>query len=159
MPEMFPSMYRPEMHENQGNSQSGYPASLTASFFLFIITAILMMVAGLVLATSGYTGPMDVDPSFRSAVVRNQKIVAIFNIVVALVISILASQLRRGSTMSRRWLAIVVLVAVVGNLLAFVVKAGGFVLGIIPVLLAFAALLMYTSAATAYFDRIRGLND
>lgn len=158
MPEMFPSMYRPEMNHNRP-TPTGYPASLTASFFLFIITAILMMVAGLILATSGYTGPIDVDPSFRVVVVRNQKIVAIFNIVVALIISILASQLRRGSTMSRRWLAIVVLVAVIGNLIAFVVKAGGFVLGVIPVLLAFAALLMYTSTASAYFDRIRGLND
>lgn len=158
MPEMFPSMYRPEMNNNRP-TPTGYPASLTASFFLFIITAILMMVAGLVLATSGYTGPIDVDPSFRVVVVRNQKIVAIFNIVVALIISILASQLRRGSTMSRRWLAIVALVAVIGNLIAFVVKAGGFVLGVIPLLLAFAALLMYTSTASAYFDRIRGLND
>lgn len=155
MPEMFPSMYRPEMQNNSPKS-AGHPISLTVSFFLFIGTAILMMFAGLVLATSGYQGELDVDPSFRGAVVRNQRIVAVFNIVIALVVAVLASQLRRGSTMSRRWLAVVVLVAVIGNLLAFVVKAGGFVLGIIPVLLAFAALLMYTQESNAYVERIRG---
>ncbi|MDH4657418.1 hypothetical protein ACX3U9_10490 [Corynebacterium pyruviciproducens] len=155
MPEMFPSMYRPEMQNNRPTS-AGYPISLTVSFFLFIGTAILMMFAGLVLATSGYQGELDVDPSFRAAVVRNQRIVAVFNIVIALVVAVLASQLRRGSTMSRRWLAVVVLVAVIGNLLAFVVKAGGFVLGIIPVLLAFAALLMYTQESNAYVEKIRG---
>ena len=132
-----------------------YPAIVKGAFFVYIATACLMILAGLIVGTAGYTGEAGVSPDVRAAVVRNQRFVAVFNIVAALVIAVLASRLKSGSSMSRKWLLGVVLVVVIADLLAFVVKAGGFAFGIIPVLLAAAGLAMYSEPANTYFRRIQ----
>lgn len=157
MTNMFPSMIRGGQQPHQP-AQSGIeavsepPAALRSGYVLMLLSTMVMLFGGLVIATIGYTGDPNVDPRLIAAVERNQRIVGIANIVFAMVLVLLVVQVRKGARRVRPWIAGVVAFVVLVDMLAFMIKASGFFVAIIPFLLAWSAFLLYKPSVTAYLD-------
>lgn len=159
MPSMFPSMYRSERSDahpgpsGRREAALGIPKALRAGFYVLVVASIVMILAGLILATSGYRGSPTEPAEFQNAVVRNQRVLAMFNMVLGLVVATLASQLRHGAKVSRRWLLGCIFVGVVFNLVAFIFKAAGPGMALVPILLAIGGLLIYRPSVNAFVEQ------
>ena len=159
MPSMFPSpatggddINRRPVHEPSA-ADGTMPKLLKAVFWMLLATAAFMILTGLILYTAGYTGPADMDESYKEAVVNNQKFIGGINAFAGVVIAALTSQLPRGGKTPRRVLLALMMLVVLVDLLSFATRAGGFALGIIAVLLALDALLLFRPSISDHIDR------
>lgn len=137
-----------------------WPTSLRYGFVLTIVAAILMLVTGMVMLTHGEIrgedAPLDVIASYES----NLRIVAIGNIVLALLLTAAASYLRRGSVVGRRWLGVGLFISAFLNIAGFIVSVVGLASIVIVVLVAFAGMFAFRPAANEFvrettWDRVR----
>ncbi|WP_080794422.1 hypothetical protein [Corynebacterium pacaense] len=131
----------------------GLPTSLKAAFWLLLGTSVLLVLSGLVLLTSGYTGDDSASAEYREQVINNQKFIGGINAFAGIVVAALTSQVPRGGKNVRRLLLAIIVLLLLVNLLAFVVRMGGFALAVIGVLLALGALLLYRPAASDHIER------
>lgn len=122
---------------------STMPPSLKWALGLFIATAALMVLTGLVMYTAGYTGPADADQDYQEVVVNNQKFIGALNGLAGVVIAALISQVPRSGKNVRRLLLAISLLVVLVDLLSFVTRAGGISLAVIAILLALGCLLVF----------------
>ncbi|BAU94834.1 hypothetical protein N24_0572 [Corynebacterium suranareeae] len=159
MPSMFPSpatggddINRRPLNEPQADEHT-IPTVLKVVFWMLFATAAFMIFSGLVMYTAGYTGPEDVEESYKDVVVNNQKFIGGINAFAGIVIAALTSQLPRGGKNPRRILLGIVLLVVLTDLLSFATRAGGFALAVIAVLLALEALLMFRPSINAHIER------
>ncbi|AKK04044.1 hypothetical protein [Corynebacterium epidermidicanis] len=157
MTNMFPTMYRGGQDPDDHRSHSDHdvarpPTALRWGYLLMLASTMFMLVAGLIIATAGYTGDPNVDPRFAEAVVLNQRIVGICNIVAAMVLVLLSVQVRNGARKVRPWVVGVVVLVVLVDMIAFLIKAGGFAVALIPVMLATSAVLLYRDSVTLHLD-------
>ncbi|MDU0479034.1 hypothetical protein QVA66_07255 [Staphylococcus chromogenes] len=156
MTNMYPSMFRGDRgndhHASAPEVVTEPPAALRWGYLLMVAATMFMIFAGLVIATAGYTGDPNVDPRFAAAVELNQRIVGITNMVVAMVLVMLTVQVRKGRRSVRPWIAGVVVLVVLIDMVAFLIKAGGFAVAIIPIMLATSAFLLFRPRVTAYLD-------
>lgn len=154
MPSMFPSMHRtpqdPRRQPGRNPSDDQWPDALRWGYYLCVASAILMVVAGLVMITDDYPGTMDVDQVLIDAFMRNLRFIGAYNLIAGLVIAVLAAQLKGGGRISRRWLAGVIGLSLFFNIAAFAVQVGGLGLGVIVVLLALSALLIFRPSANEF---------
>jgi hypothetical protein len=126
---------------------------LKAAFWLLLATSVVLVLSGLVLFTSGYSGPLDAPAAFQEQVVNNQRFIGGINAFAGVVVAALTSQVARSGKNVRRGLLALIVLLVLVNLLAFVVQMGGIGLAVIAVLLAVAALLLYRPSASDYIER------
>ncbi|MBV7282503.1 hypothetical protein [Corynebacterium sp. TAE3-ERU30] len=126
------------------------PTSIRVGFFLLLAGAALMILAGLVVTTAGYQGDPAAPLEFQDSVVRNQRIVGFFNMVLGLVIAGLAAQLHSGSIRSRRILLLVLAIVIVLDVMAFVFRFVGLSFGLIPMVLALGGLAIFRPTANDY---------
>ncbi|AGT04440.1 putative membrane protein [Corynebacterium glutamicum MB001] len=159
MPSMFPSpatggddINRRPLNEPNADATT-IPTALKVVFWMLFATAAFMIFTGLVMYTAGYTGPDDVDESYKAVVVNNQEFIGGINAFAGVVIAALTSQLPKGGKNPRRLLLAIMLLVLLTDLLSFATRAGGFALAIIAVLLALEALLMFRPAVNDHIDR------
>lgn len=157
MPSMFPTPATGgddlNRRRRDDTPEGQLPRSLKIGFGLFLLTAAFMILTGLVMFTSGYTGPADMDADYREVVVNNQKFIGGVNASAGVVIAALVSQLIRGGKMPRRILLGITFLVVLLDLLSFVTRAGGPALVFIALALALSALLIFTPSASAHIER------
>lgn len=156
---MFPSMYRgggqdPDRESNSAAPVTSPPAALRRGYLLMLFASMFMLVSGFIIATAGYTGDPNVDPRFAAAVEANQRIVGIVNMVAAAMLVLLVVQVRNGKRKVRPWIVGVVVLVVIFDLIAFLIKASGFAAAVIPVLVAVSAFLLYRPSVTSYLDHM-----
>lgn len=157
MPSMFPGFrndpddlnrqYRPSQRD-----LTGIPHSITWGYWLLVIIAILMVVAGAGLVLS--EPPTGADPESVSFIRRNLVFVGVANLLGGVLTAMLAPQLRRGSRLSRRWLLAVVAVMTLINLLSFVLMREPFSLAVIAGLLMISGVVIFQPSATTYINRL-----
>ncbi|ANE03147.1 hypothetical protein ccrud_02255 [Corynebacterium crudilactis] len=159
MPSMFPSpatggddINRRPLNEGETDGTS-IPTILKVVFWMLFATAAFMIFAGLVMYTAGYTGPADVEESYKDVVVNNQKFIGAINGFAGIVIVALTSQLPKSGKNPRRILLAIILLVVLTDLLSFATRAGGFALALIAVLLALEALLLFRPAINDHIER------
>lgn len=158
MPSMFPTPATggDDLNRRRGEDRTPegqLPRSLQIGFVLLLLTAAFMILTGLIMFTSGYTGPADVDADYIEVVVNNQRFIGGVNAFAGIVIAALASQLIRGGKLPRRILLGILLLVALLDLLSFVTRAGGFALVVIVLALAVGALLIFTPSASAHIGR------
>ena len=132
--------------DSESSSPSGgqpRPPVVTAARWVFIIAAVLMVLAGLILASAHYTGHEDSD--FIHAWERNMRIVGIANVLLGCAIGFAVAPMSAGNRRAR-----VVLIALTAGGIALI-HVGGFVLALIAVLLAIAVMCMVQPSARSYF--------
>ncbi|AKK10273.1 hypothetical protein [Corynebacterium uterequi] len=125
------------------------PQSLVAGYVLALAGAVLMVVSSLVMFSVGFVGgdaPLEVIDSFE----RNQRIVAVGNLVLAAVVVWSASATTRGRKAARRVLGAAIFSGVFLNLLGFIVTVSGLAAIVIVALLAFAAVAVTRPSANKY---------
>ncbi|WKD62117.1 hypothetical protein CCICO_10590 [Corynebacterium ciconiae DSM 44920] len=133
------------------------PASIRVGFFLLLAGAALMLLAGLVVTVAGYQGDSHAPADFQASVVRNQRIIGAFNMVLGLAVAGLAAQLRSGSLRARRRLLFVLASVIVVDVLAFVFRFVGLSFGLIPMMLALGGLAIYRPTASEYMAECSAL--
>lgn len=134
-------------------SDGDWPKSLRWGYVLCVVSAILMLLSGLLMLSNGYIGDPNEDPAIIDSFLLNMRFNAWFNIIAALVIAVLAAQLRGGGRISRRWLAGVIALSLFVNVASFAIQVGGLGLMVIVVFLAFAALFLFRPAANEYMQK------
>lgn len=157
MPSMFPSMGHHEDDLNRrstGGEAGEWPKALRWGYYLAVAAAVLMVFSGMVMISEGYTGDPGVDQEFIDAFLDNVRFLGGYNIIAGLVLAILAAQLKKGGKLSRRWLTGVIALTLFFNVAALAIQVGGFGLGLIVVLLALVALLIFRPASNRYIDRM-----
>lgn len=152
MPNMFPTMYRGDdaRTSNKETDPRIEPKALRVGYWWLVVTAGLTIFFGLVVATSGYTGDPNVDQKLIEAVVANQRVVGIINIVAGFLIAMMMTQVRRAAKYARRWTIAIIVLIVLVDLVAFTVKAAGAGIALIPMLLTIGALIIYRPAVNRY---------
>ena len=125
------------------------PPMVTAARWVFIIAAVLMVLAGLILASAHYTGHEDSD--FIHAWERNMRIVGIANVLLGCAIGFTVAPMSAGNRRARVVLIALTAGGIALNIMAFVIHVGGFVLALIAVLLAIAVMCMVQPSARSYF--------
>lgn len=157
MPTMFPtpSSGGDDLNRRQRPiaDSDALPTSLKVAFWLLLGTSVLLVLSGLVLFTSGYTGGDDASAEYQQQVIDNQRFIGGINIFAGVVVAALTSQVPRGGKNVRRILLALIFLLLLVNLLAFVVQMGGFGLAAIAVLLALGGLLLYRPAASDHIER------
>ncbi len=157
MPSMFPSMGHHDDDLNRrstGGEEGEWPKALRWGYYLAVAAAVLLILSGLVMGSEGYTGDPGVDQELIDAFLRNVRFLGGYNIVAGLVLAALAAQLKKGGKLSRRWLTGVIALTLFFNVAALAIQVGGFGLGLIVVLLALVALLIFRPSANRYVDRM-----
>lgn len=157
MPTMFPTPPSggddPNRRARPSADSAEVPKALKVAFWLLLGTSALMILSGLVLFTSGYTGPEDADAAFKELVVENQKFIGGINAFSGIVIAALTSQIPRGGKNVRRILLAIILLSVLVDLISFVTRSGGFALALIAILLALGALLLFRPNVSDHIER------
>ena len=150
---MFPTFVADPNDRNRrftGSVGNTWPGSLRASYYAALASAVLLLLFGLLMLTSG--APKDADAEFAEAFGRNMRIVAWLNILLGLVIAGCAAYFERGSKAARRIFAIAVAVAIFMNLVGFFLNVTGWGIFAVVILLVIAVFLAYRPAANAYVD-------
>ena len=119
------------------------PPVVTAARWVFIIAAVLMVLAGLILASAHYTGHEDSD--FIHAWERNMRIVGIANVLLGCAIGFTVAPMSAGNRRARVVLIALTVGGIALNIMAFVIHVGGFVLALI------AVMCMVQPSARSYF--------
>lgn len=136
--------------KEEQNPDGTWPKSLRYGFVLSLVSAILMLVTGLVMLTHGEIqgdgAPLDVIAAYE----KNLRFVAVGNIVVALLLTVAASYLRRGSLVGRRWFGVLLFAGAFLNLAGFIVSVVGLASIVVVVLLAFAGMFAFRPAANHF---------
>lgn len=143
---------KPAATDHRHAGSAVMPSMLKIVFWLLFGIAILMVLTGLVLFTVGYQGDPQAETAYREAVVRNQQFIGVVDIIGGVLIAGLTARLPGGSRLARRALLVVLFLGCLANLLAFGIRAGGFALALIAVLLGVAALMLFHSSINSYID-------
>lgn len=159
MPSMFPGMsIHPDDPNRRPRVSSGDPSNLPRplawGYYLCVVAAVIMVLAGLIMLTSGYSGDGGVSQEIIDAYLRNVNFIGIFNIIAGLLIAALAAQLKTGGKVSRRVLAGVIGLALFFNIAAFAIQVGGFSHVVIVLLLIIALLMMFRADSNRYFAHL-----
>ncbi len=158
MTSMYPS-YRPDPDDPNRRrdvvlpEDGSWPGQLRWGFALILVTAVLMIATSLLQLTGGFPGNPDADYAFIESYMFNLRITAVWNIVAALVMALLAVRLRTGHKPARRWLAAVIALTSAVNLMSFLLSVTGFAGILIMVLLILALLLIFRPSSNAFVDR------
>lgn len=159
MPSMFPGFNRNpnDLNRQYRPSQrdlTEVPRTISWSYWLLVVIAILMVVTGLILVTTQPPANVDATAESIQAVRRNLVFVGAVNLIGGILIAALAPQLRKGSRKSRRWLLGVIVVAALANLLSFVIMREPFSLALITAMLMISGVVIFQPSATGYINRI-----
>lgn len=155
MPSMFPSPHRGDARANaNGNGAPSdpitKPRTLTIAYYLAVASAIVLIFSGLVLFTT--EAPVGADAHVVDAVSGNLRFMAIVNILGGLMIAALASQFQHAGKVTRRvYLGIAVLIVAL-NLIAVMLRLGGWVLMIVALMIALSAMAYFQPAVSNYLD-------
>ncbi|WP_313286783.1 hypothetical protein [Corynebacterium vitaeruminis] len=154
MPSMFPSPLRGDAGSPTPADPSAKPKALLVAYYLAVASAIVLILSGLVLFTT--QAPGGADAEMVQAVSRNQRFMAIVNIVGGLMIAALASQFHQAGRVTRRVYLGLVVVLIALNLIAVMLRVGGLVLMIIALMLALSAMAYFQQTVSTYIDhRVR----
>lgn len=134
-------------------ADTAVPGVLRWGCVLAMVAVVLMLVAGFIFITAEDTAPGVLPPQVRDTFAMNQQIVGWVNILAGLTLAGLTPQLLRARY--RRWWAGCVMAAVVANALGLFVRVAGPVSVLIVVLLACAAMFVFSTAGNR-FTRARG---
>ena len=99
MPSMFPSPLRGDAGSPTPADPSAKPKALLVAYYLAVASAIVLILSGLVLFTT--QAPGGADAEMVQAVSRNQRFMAIVNIVGGLMIAALASQFHQAGRVTK----------------------------------------------------------
>ncbi|MBA4505171.1 hypothetical protein ACUY28_03345 [Corynebacterium sanguinis] len=152
---MFPTMVGgtndPNRRPARPYTGEEWPPALRTSYWLIIAAAVLMLVTGMVLLTAGF--PEAGDEQFREAFMRNTRVTALGNIVLALCMVVAAAQFPKGLKGARGWACGFIAVAIFINLAAFVIQVTSWASFAIVVALTFAVFFMFRPAANQFVER------
>lgn len=155
---MYPS-FRPNPNDPNRRSDftlpedGSWPVQLRRGFALILIAAVLMILTGLLQLAGGFPGDPDMDFAFIRTYMFNLRITAVWNIVAAIILALLAAQLSKGNRIARRWLAAVIGLSSAMNLISFLLGVTGFAGVLILVLLVLALLFLFRPSSNAFMDR------
>ncbi|MDR7328432.1 hypothetical protein [Corynebacterium guangdongense] len=158
MSSTYPS-YRPDPNDPNRRRRvvlpedGSWPVQLRWGFLLILGTAVLMIATGLVQLTGGFPGNPDADYAYIQSYMFNLRFTAVWNITAAVILALLAAQLRTGHKLARRWLAAVITLTSMLNLISFLLNVTGFAGILILVLLVLALLLLFRPSSNAFMDR------
>lgn len=139
--------------------ESGRPRSLDVAYWLLVAGAVLCAVAGLMLLTTDVPQEVvDWNAEHAENVRSNMRFVAWFNLVGALLVGLCAPQVRAGSRVWRRWVAALLVLLVVGNMIALVAKVVGPAVLLSLVVFAAAAVAMFRPDANGYIRHHSGVD-
>lgn len=126
-----------------------WPTSLRTGYWLCLTAAVLLILSGLIML-SGFRGDPTADPAYVEAALDNQRFAGWWNIAAGILVVLLATQLRGGGKISRRWLAAVIGLTIFVNVAAFAIQVAGLASILIVIILAFAALFLFRPASNLY---------
>lgn len=129
----------------------GVPPALRTSFWLVMAAALLMLVSGMMLLSTGF--PAGADEQFRAAFMRNMRVTAYGNMILALGLVVSATQFPKAIKGARLWAAGLIAGAIFLNLVAFIIKVTSWASFGIVVLLTFAVFFMFRPAANQFMER------
>lgn len=138
-------------HEKVGPT---WPASLRAAYYVALAGAVLLLLTGMLMLTSG--APKDADAQFAQAFTTNMRIVAGLDILLGLAIAGCAAFFERGAKRARRVFAAAVAVAAFVNMAGFFIGVAGWAAFAVTLILVAALFLAFRPAANAYVDERSG---
>lgn len=154
---MFPTFVAdPNDRNRRFHGQVGptWPASLRAAYYVALAGAVLLLLTGMLMLTSG--APKDANAEFAQAFTTNMRIVAGLDILLGLAIAGCAAFFERGAKRARRVFAAAVAVAVFVNMAGFFIGVAGWAAFAVTLVLVAALFLAFRPAANAYVDERSG---
>ncbi|QPK84215.1 hypothetical protein G7Y29_01250 [Corynebacterium qintianiae] len=151
---MFPTVVGDSDDPNRrytAHTGDTWPPALRTSYWLVMGAALLMLVTGMMLLSAGF--PEGADEQFRGPFMRNMRVTAFGNLVLALCLAVAASQFPNGTKGARPWASAFIAGAVFVNIVAFIIQVASWASFAIVVLLTFALFFMFRPASNQFVER------
>lgn len=134
-------------------ADGSWPVQLRWGFVLILVGAVLMLLTALLQLTGGYPGDPDADYDVINYFMRNLRFTAYGNILAAVILTVLATRLRSGNKVARRWITGVIVLVCALNIVSYLLGIAGFGSVLIMVLLILALLMIFRPSSNAFIDR------
>lgn len=152
---MFPTMVGDSNDPNRRyaarGAGEGAPSGLRTAFWLIMAAALLMLLNGMMLLAIGF--PEGADELFREAFMRNMRVTAFGNILLAVPLVVVATQLPAATKRVRIWAAALIAAVIFLNVAAFMIKVASWASFSIVLLLTFAVFFLFRPAANQFVER------
>ena len=152
---MFPTMVGdsndPNRRYTARGTGEGWPTALRTSFWLIMVAALLMLLNGMMLLATGF--PDGADEQFREAFMLNMRVTAFGNMLLAIPLVVIATELPRATKQVRIWAAALIAAAIFLNVVAFMIKVASWASFSIVLLLTFAVFFLFRPAANQFVER------
>lgn len=154
---MFPTMVSDPGDRNRrftGEVGERWPGTLRTSYYLCLVSAVLMLVIGFAQLAKG--APADYDPDSGSKFMLNLHVLAWGNIIFGIGLTCAAAYFPKGSKTARRVAAAFIGLTIFVNLAGFVVNVSGWASFAVVIVLVFALFFAFRPDANAYVDKMSG---